>query len=97
MGLLADFVTLIVPYTLELVLLVVVVTIFAAVKDGLAGGTTAGVFWMAVVFGLVGVWLLLTGYLEYSLATFGIAALIGILDGMHERRLTRRGHARMRG
>lgn len=97
MGLLSDFVALLLPYTLELVLLVVVVTIFAVVRDGLAGGTTAGIFWVAVVFGLVGAWLLLAGYLEYSLGAFGIAALTGILDGLHERRLTRRGHARMRG
>ncbi len=97
MGLLAQFVYGIVPYTLYLVALVVAVAVFAAVKDGLAGGTTAGIFWLAVVLGLVGIWLLLTGYLEYSLAAFGLAALIGILDGLHERRLTRRGHARMRG
>ena len=97
MGLLADFVAAILPYTLYLVVAVVVVVIFAAVKDGLAGGTTAGIFWLAVTFGLVGIWLLLTGYLEYSLMAFGLAALIGILDGLHERRLTRRGHARMRG
>ncbi|MHB8351126.1 MAG: hypothetical protein ACYDFT_00280 [Thermoplasmata archaeon] len=97
MGIGAEVIAVLVPYAPWFALLLLFIGVFGAIKAGLAGGSTAGMLWLAVLFALVGVFLLLSGFLEYALGSFALAALLGIADGLHEKRLTRRAHARMGG
>jgi hypothetical protein len=97
MGIISAVLGILVPYAPWVALGLLLFGGFAAAKSGLAGGTTVGVLWLAVLLGLVAVFLWLAGFPVYSFLTFLVAVVVGIADGLHERRITRRGYARMRG
>jgi len=96
MGVVDAFLAFIGPYAVWVALVLLVVGILASVKAGLAGGTTAGLLWLAVRFVLVGIFLCIEGSFTWGVTTLLVAAVLGLADGVHERRLTRRDHARMR-
>jgi hypothetical protein len=97
MGLLDEFVALIAPYSLWLVLIVLVLAGFAVFKSSLAGGTTAGIFVLGILFILAGVWLVLTGFTDWAVLLFILGVFVFLIDAWHEKRVTRRGYARMKG
>lgn len=96
MALLDELVGFFDPYAIYIAAALLVLGILAAIKTGFSGGTTAGLLWLAILFVLVGIYLVLAGNWEDGLAVVLVGALLGFADSLHERRLTRRDHARMR-
>lgn len=96
MGLLDSFVAFVESYAPWIVAAILVVGILASVKTGLAGGTTAGLLWLAILFILLGLVLAFLDYTEYGILMVLGGALLGIVDAFHERRLIRRDHSRWR-
>jgi hypothetical protein len=96
MGAIDSFVAALEPYALWIALLLLVVGTFAAIKTGLSGGVTAGLLWLGILFVLVAFFLFFTGEWLWGAGVILIAVLLLVSDSFHERRLVRRGRARMR-
>lgn len=97
MGFAEQLLALLGPFAPYLALGLVLLVGLAVVKGEVSGGgNTLGLVLLAVVLFLAGIYLILSGWLWYGLLALTVAALVGIGDGVHEKRLNRRHWARYR-
>ncbi len=97
MGVFEQVIQVLIPYAPWIALALILLVIVATVRNGIAGGSTLGVIWVAVVFFLVSAYLFLSGYLFYAFLAAFFGVIVALLDGAHERRVNRRAWARMKG
>ena len=97
MGAFEQVIGVLVPYAPWIALALVLLVLVATARNSLAGSTSLGFVWVAVIFFLVSAYLFLSGYLLYAFAAAFFGVIVALLDGFHERRINRRAWARMKG
>lgn len=97
MDVLDAVVALLAPYAPWIALALGAVGLFSVLRAALSSNTTVGLLWLAVLFGILGAYLLLSGWILYGAIALGLAFLVILGDSLHERRVNRRSWGRMNG
>jgi hypothetical protein len=84
------------PYALWIVLALVLLAGYAVVRGWMSGEGNLGVAWFGVLLVLGAIYLWISGDGAVAFLVVLGAILVFAVDGFHERRLTRREHARHR-